>query len=124
MKIQICYGHYTFSWELSYEEVKRVLTILLLPIFSITKEFNFKRSKFNSVFIWICNYRASLYLPQKKLLEGRLEYEAMKSKGGLLSNICDVFEYCKIVKCNFVKIGSDNITTVFFMDNNWPGGRG
>lgn len=34
-----------------------------------------------------------LYLPQNKLLEDKLEYEAMKSKGGLHSDICDVFEY-------------------------------
>lgn len=55
-----------------------------------------------------------LYLPQNKLLEGKLEYEAMKSKGGLHSDISDVFEYSNVFKCNFVKIGSDNITTVFY----------
>lgn len=54
-----------------------------------------------------------LYLPQKKIVEGKLEYEAMKSKSGLHSDICDVFEYSNVFKCNFVEIGSDNITTVF-----------
>lgn len=61
-----------------------------------------------------------LYLPQKKLLEGILEYEVMKGKGGPLSDICDVFEYSNVFKCNFVKIQYYNS---FFIDNNWPGGR-
>lgn len=34
-----------------------------------------------------------IYLPQKNLLKGKLEYEVMKSKGGLHGDICDVFDY-------------------------------
>lgn len=51
-------------------------------------------------------------------MEGKLEYAVMKSKGGQHSDVCDVFDYSKDFKCNFVKIGSDNITTSVFIDNN------